>query len=162
MKDILSIPSKLSDALRATFVAPEILSCLLTVVVATRFSHALLWLAQELSPRDFGGKATFLGVPITLLVCTYVMSSGLLQPVGRRKDLVAWPGYWRLKLRVWVALAYSTLALLTFFVGWYIYQATPNRQLGAGLTLGGLLVSATSLVTVALARIQLPDVMDGQ
>jgi hypothetical protein len=75
---------------------------------------------------------------------------------------VTWPHYWRLKLRIWIALTYCSLGLLTFIIGWYVYEATPLRTLGAGLVLGATLVSLASLATVAFARIQLPDAMDGQ
>jgi hypothetical protein len=152
--------SRSLEALRAVVISPEALAIVASIALAILWPEAIVWICEQFEPSDYGGRLALLGIPIALLVPTYSFSYGLLNPGDSRTELKKWPEYWRLKLRIWVALWYSSLSVVAFFVGW---AAVEHRApiLGTTLMLSSLLTSSVCLLSVGIARLQLRDALDG-
>src|SRR5262249_33175064 len=95
----------------------------------------------------FGAAA----VPIPFVAASYQIGGDIISPQGVRRVLLDWPDYLMLKHRVVLALIFCVVGLGLGIAGAFAigsYQST----FGANLIFSGVLVSATSLGTVALAK----------
>lgn len=101
-----------------------------------------------------------LGLPFFLLALTYKFSRNLLKAGGKRRILVEWPDYWKLRVVIRVALGFGAASCAAIVVGWLLVQQGYIVG-GATTMLAALTVSSITLATVALAEIDEQDILDG-
>lgn len=148
-----------SEVLRAVFISPE-LAIALAVALGVRFAATdAETLAARLTSLDTSSALTLLGLPLSLVVGSYALGQGVLHPEQGRQELVAWPNYWRLKTRVWIAISYSIGGVVVFWFGLYLIWKGWTR-LGTPLSAAGLTGACVALGTVAIAAFRVREILD--
>lgn len=151
---------RVTEYVRATIVSPE--SLVLIALFALAWSQPAVFKAVGATLRDIeAGLAWSIAVaPSVLLGLCYKQSRKLTRPKGRRSELVEWPDYWRLLVRIYVALGMSGLAAALMFVSLYLVHFG-STFLGGFAAVTSVTIAATSLATVALAQFKLEAYLDG-
>lgn len=74
-------------------------------------------------------------------------------------DLYEWPDYWRLKLRVFVSLAFSVMAFACIFFGWIFKQHFSDGVLGflVAISIGVALIDVGCLLFAAFVLKEITD-----
>jgi hypothetical protein len=138
------------DLLRAVFISPEVLTALVPFAVLLYWREPASFFTDHFS-SDI--KATFgVGVvPLGLMVASYKLGGDILSPQGARRILLDWPDYYMLKNRVVLALIFCGISLGLGIAG--AFGVVKYKSIiGATLIFAGILSSAASLATVAVAR----------
>ncbi len=151
---------RFADWLRIIFWSPEFASILIVAGVTYKWPQLLHRIGKYFIVDELGIETSILSLPIILTVATYKMGRDLLNPEDKREILTEWPEYWLLKNRVRAALAFSAGSCVGFIVGWFLIQEG-EVEIGAATSMASILVGAFSLVTVAMAKIDGRDVLDG-
>lgn len=150
------------ECLRVILVSPEIAVALLVLLLAIRYPETLVALSRLLrSPQLDASTLVLLGIPSSLVIGTYSLGIRVLRPGAGRNVLIQWPDYWQLRVRVFVAFGYAVAGLVGWIAGWYCVQLE-MPIFGVALALGSVLVAAISFASVAIARIMVREVLDGQ
>lgn len=148
------------EASRVLLLSPELVAALAVITISVWLPSPLAAVGEFFVAADAGVAATLLCAPTAVAVATYHFGTKLLRPDNGRNLLVEWPGYWRLRLRIRVALAFNAIGLLGWFVGWVLLRVGHPLS-GATVGLMSLAMSLVSLCSVALANQDLGDILDG-
>ncbi len=145
------------EFLRAFFISPEILVGSLPFVISSYWPEPATFAAQQIA-SDIKWAWGIAAIPLGLLATTYSFGSEILSPAGEKKALLAWPDYWTLKLRVLIALGFCILGFAFVVCG--IYMVTDHNLVwGATIITSGLLLAATALASVALAKWTIREIL---
>jgi hypothetical protein len=131
------------EVLRAVFISPEIVAGSLPFVLSFYWSEPATFTVEQLASDAMWVVGTA-AIPLTLLAATYSFGSEILSPSGPKKVLLSWPDYWKLKMRVVVALGFCFLGFMFVLCGAYMVQHQ-NPVWGATTTISGLLTPASAL-----------------
>ena len=145
--------------LRAALFSVETVVALFTLAMFLLAPDYIVDLVDPLFSIDPPGVLAILAVPYLLTATTWKLAEGLLRPVTNCGALLGWPDYWRLALRVRVALLFSVAGAVSSTSGWILYRSI-DRFAGASISVAGFLVPGVSLVTVALAKLVSRDILD--
>ena len=150
---------KLVDFLRAALVSPELFAALAAAFLTQVFRQDVATLAPKLASVDVGVALTLLGLPLGLIGGTFALGNKVLHPPAGRDILLEWQQYWRLKLRVWLAVAFSVCGAAAFWIGLYlVWRSHPVS--GATVGLAGLAAALTALGTIAVASFTVREALD--
>lgn len=142
--------NRIAEFLRAFIISPEMLAGCAPFAISIYWQEPANFAAQQLASDAKWALGTS-AIPIGLLAAAYAFGSDVLSPAGTKKALLAWPGYWKLKMRVLVALGYCLLGFVLVVCGVYwVEHESPTW--GANLAIAGVLCAASALASVALAR----------
>lgn len=98
--------------------------------------------------------------PVPATVQTYRIGLEILNPDGHKDTLVSWPGYWSLKARVQASLVYSSAGAIGWWCG--LMAVIMNHVAsGAALAIAGIVINLSTLAAVALAKMELKDIIAG-
>ena len=141
---------KFIEFLRAVFISPELVAGGLPFVISFYWPEPATFVGQQFASdaKWALGTAT---IPLGLLATTYAFGTDILSPSGSKKVVLLWPDYWKLKMRVVVALGFCLLGFICGILGVYLILHQ-NFVWGATIVIAGLLLSAAALASVALAK----------
>ena len=138
------------DLLRAAVISPEVIALLVPFAVNFYWPEPAVFFAEQCA-KDikwaFGASA----ISIPFVAAAYQIGGEIISPHGARRLLLDWPDYPMLKCRVVLALTFCVLGLALGIAGAFAIGSYKS-EFGANLIFSGLLASATSLGTVALAK----------
>ena len=152
--------NKIIDTLRATFISFE-LAALLAVCLVFPFISAIVDRAASATLRaDLGAVLTLLGIPLALAIASYSLVKEILYPTAEyRKVLVAWPGYWRLRMRCIVGLIWAAGGVVGAWTGILMLHLDQKRS-GVFVIAATFAASLVSLISLIAARFAGPDILD--
>jgi hypothetical protein len=152
---------KLKDAIRFIAISPEILSALLVFSVAYFWPEAIEFFAKFVSVAEASTASVIIGAPLAMVIGGYRLGFNLLNPSEQKRTLKQWPGYWMIRNRVIFSLVVGTTGLIGTVVAYFLANN--------GLKFQGTLViaicwavAATSVATVAYARMSLHDALNAK
>lgn len=141
---------RIAEVLRVVFISPEFLAGSIPFAISSYWPEPANFAAQLLA-SDTKWALGMAAIPIGLLVGTYGFASDVLSLSGAKKAILAWPDYWKLKMRVLVALGYCIVGF-GFVIGG-VYSVAHHRLVwGATTAISGALCAAGAIASVALAR----------
>ncbi|MDI6727792.1 MAG: hypothetical protein QMD44_02550 [Thermodesulfovibrionales bacterium] len=143
--------NRLTDILRMVTLSPELLIALATIAIHKTMPSAGNLALALLNSDHKWAVGIVVVIPITLLVSCYQLGTEILSPQGKRKVLLEWPDYWRLKYRVVYALAVCAIALFASLIG-YLLVLNRKSPAAAMLIIGAWAVAATTTASLALAK----------
>ena len=143
----------IGEFVRAVLVSPEVLIGALPFAISSYWPEPANF-ASEIVMSDT--KWT-LGMGIILLVGTYGLAWDVLSPSESKKAILSWPDYWKLKMRIYVALGYCIVGIILIMAGVYMI-AHEIILWGATIAISGILCGATALATVAIARLTIREI----
>lgn len=148
---------KLIEFLRVVFISPEMVASGLPFVISFYWPEPATFVGQQfVSDAKWAfGAAT---IPLGLLATTYAFGTDILSPSGVKKAVLLWPEYWKLKMRVIVALGFCLLGFIYGMLGVYLVLHQ-NLVWGATIVIAGLFLSAASLASVALAKWAIREIL---
>lgn len=149
--------NRILEFLRAVIISPEMLAGCLPFVVSPYWPEPANFAAQQLA-SDTKWAFSIAAIPLGLLAATYAFGSDILSPTGGKKALLAWPDYWKLKMRIVVAFGYCLLGCALIVCGVYLV-AHQIPVWGANLAIAGVLCAAAALASVALARLNIREIV---
>ncbi|MDN5941074.1 MAG: hypothetical protein L0H94_04235 [Nitrospira sp.] len=149
--------SRILEFLRAVIISPEMLAGCLPFVVSSYWPEPANFAAQQLA-SDTKWAFSIAAIPLGLLAATYASGSDILSPTGGKKALLAWPDYWKLKMRIVVAFGYCLLGCALTICGVY-FVAHQSPVWGGTLAIAGVLCAAAALASVALARLTIREII---
>jgi hypothetical protein len=135
----------ISEALRAVFISPEIVAGSLPFLISFYWSEPATFTAQQLASD-------------TKWALGYSFGSEILSPSGTKKVLLSWPDYWKLKMRILVALGFCLLGFVFVLCGVYMVPRQ-NPVWGATIAMSGLFTAAAALASVALAKWSIREIL---
>ena len=141
---------RILDLFRATLISPEIVALLFVSAVLVYWPEPALFFTQQFVADikwAFGAAV----LPVGFLVASYQIGGEILSPQGTRRLLLDWPDYPMLKSRVVLALIFCCVGLALGMAGAFLVGRYKS-VVGTALIFSGVLLSATSLSTVALAK----------
>ena len=150
---------RLRELLRAVFISPEVL---VTGIIALGAAFVPSWVRSAGSAflsGDVPNVLAVLGAPFALVMAAYTLSGSVLRPHGERTVLRTWSEYWRLRLRVVVALGYTLVGSIAVTVGWVLFKAHWELT-GSAVSLAGAGIAAVAVATIAHARQDVEDIVD--
>lgn len=145
------------EFLRAVFISPEILAGSLPFAISLYWSEPATFAAQQLA-SDTKWAFGIAVIPLTLLAAIYSFGSDILSPSGVKRVLLSWPDYWKLKVRIVVAMGFCFLGFILVLCGAYMVLHQ-NPVWGAATAISGLLTSASALASVALAKWRIREIL---
>jgi hypothetical protein len=149
--------NRVLEFLRAVIISPEMLAGCLPFMVSSYWPEPANFAAQQLA-SDTKWAIGIAAIPIGLLAATYAFGSDALSPTGHKKALLDWPDYWKLKMRIVVAFGYCLLGFAFIVCGVYLV-AHESPVWGANLAIAGVLCAAAALASVALARLNIREII---
>ena len=156
---MVSSTNRLREFVRAAFVSPEAVWIAVVLLGATMVPQWLLKAGAALLTGEVVIVVAVLGGPFAFVGAAYRLSGSVLRPHGDRAVLRSWPDYWRLRLRVMVALAYTFTGAIAVTLGWIIYKSG-SPLFGSVVSLCGGGVTAIALATIAHAKQDVEDIID--
>ena len=145
------------DVFRAILISPEVLALALPFAINLYWPDPALFFAQQ-SSADIKWAFGAAVVPVAFIAASYQIGGDIISPQGTRRVILDWPDYHMLKNRIVLALFFCVLGLALGIAGAFAigrYQSA----VGATMVFSGLLVSATSLATVSLAKWKLRELL---
>ncbi len=141
---------KLGEFLRVVFISPELVAGGLPFVISFYWPEPATLVGQQFASdaKWALGAAT---IPLGLLATVYAFGTDILSPSGAKKAVLSWPDYWKLKMRLVVALGFCLLGFICGMLGVYLVLHE-NLVWGATIVIAGLFLSAASLASVAFAK----------
>jgi hypothetical protein len=101
-----------------------------------------------------------MAMPVAMLVYIWKVGFDVLNPPDKKEALVLWPGYWRLRLTVYIAIGWAVVGVLTCMLGLYLANELVG-PLGPAICFTSIVVVAVSAVSVAMAKFVQRDVLAG-
>lgn len=150
------------EVMRVTIISPEMAIAVTIGGAAARWPKVFSMLAGMVRFERIDTSVLALAAaPTALVVAAYKCTDEILRPNDEaRRVLANWPGYLTLKTAAIVGILFAAAGELAWAVGLGMLQF--NRPVaGAAIALGGLAVSVVAVSTLALARIQVRDIVDG-
>jgi hypothetical protein len=129
----------------------------LPFVVSFYWPEPATFVGQQLASDNKWALATAT-IPLGLLATTYAFGTDILSSSGANKVLLSWPEYWKLKMRVLVALGFCLVGFVGGMLGVYLVLHQ-NLVWGATITVAGMLLSASALASVALAKWAIREIL---
>ena len=148
---------RILDLIRAVLISPEVLVGLIPFLLLAYWPEPAVFLTEQIAGDLKWGFGAVMA-PITFMAVAYQLGSDVLSPQGTRRALLDWPDYPMLKGRVLLTLATCIVGALLAGVGLYMV-ARSKSVFGSTLILAGVLASATSLATVALAKWKIREIV---
>jgi hypothetical protein len=145
------------EIFRAVFISPEAVAASLPFAILLYSSEPATFAAQQLA-SDIKWAIGTAVIPLGMLVTTYAFGSEILSPSGVKKALLVWPDYWKLKMRIVIALGFCLLGFIFVICGVYMV-AHQNLVWGATNVIAGLLSAASALASVALAKWNIREIL---
>lgn len=145
------------EFLRAVFISPEIVAGGLPFAISFYWPEPATFAGHQLASDTKLALGTA-SIPLGLLATTYAFGSDILSPSGAKKALLSWPEYWRLKMRLVVALGFCLLGFICGMFGVYLVLHQ-NLVWGATMIIAGVLLSASALASVALAKWAIREIL---
>lgn len=152
--------TKALDLVRAVLISAETAAALAVVAIANLWPRGLQVVGEFFATAEPAVMATLFCAPVVVIVAMYGLGTKLLRPEKGRDVLVGWPDYWRLRLRVRVALVFGVVGCLGWFLGWVLLRLGQILW-GTTIALASLTVALVALASVALAQHDLGDILDG-
>lgn len=149
--------NRILEFFRAVIISPEMLAVCLPFVVSSYWPEPANFAAQQLA-SDTKWAFSIAAIPLGLLATTYAFGSDILSPTGGKKVLLAWPDYWKLKMRIVVAFGYCLLGCGLIVCGVY-FVTHQNPVWGGNLAIAGVLCASAALASVALARLTIREIV---
>lgn len=149
---------KLLDIVRMLLISPELVAGLAVVAINSMSASIGNIVLSLLSSDQKWALGLIGGVPMTLLVTCYKLGTDILSPQGKRKVLLEWPEYWRLKYRVVYSLVVCVMALIAGVVG-FLFILNEKSEVAAMLIIGAWAVAATSTASIALAKWRIREIL---
>jgi len=147
----------INEFLRVVFISPEMLVGILPYAISFYWEEPATFAAQLFVTDNKWVFATA-ATPLALLAATYSFGSEILSPAGAKKELLVWPDYWKLKMRVIVALGFCLFGCILALGGAYMVQHEKIIW-GATTVVSGLLTAAAALASVALAKWNIREIL---
>ncbi len=147
---------RILDLFRATLMSPEVVAFLFPFAFLFYWPEPALFFTQQFVADikwAFGAAA----VPAGFMVASYNIGGEIISPQGTRRLLLDWPDYPMLKSRVVLALVFCGVGLALGLAGAFLVGRYKSA-VGTTLIFSGLLSSATSLASVALAKWKVREV----
>lgn len=152
---------KLKDVIRFIAISPETLSALLVFSISYFWPETIEFFAKFVSVAEASTVSVIIGVPLAMVIGGYSLGFDLLNPSEHKRTLKQWPGYWMIRNRVIFSLVVGTIGLVGTVVAYFLANN--------GLKYHGTLViaicwavSASSVATVAYARMSLHDALNAK
>jgi hypothetical protein len=138
------------DVIRAFLVSPEVIALVLPFAVDFYWPEPAVFFAEQCATDmkwAFGAAA----IPLAFIAATYQIGGEIIAPHGARQAILDWPDYSMLKNRIVLGLVFCILGLALGIAGAFVVGHYKSR-VGATMIFSGLLVSATALASVGLAK----------
>ncbi|HJX09068.1 MAG TPA: hypothetical protein VJ733_01040 [Candidatus Binatia bacterium] len=145
------------DLFRAILISPEVIALVLPFAVGLYWPEPAVFFAEQFSADikwAFGAAA----IPVAFIAASYQIGGEIISPQGTRRVLLDWPDYSMLKNRIVLALIFCALGLVLVIAGAFTIGSYKS-SFGATMIFSGLLVSATSLATVGLAKWKIRELL---
>lgn len=152
--------TRTADTVRAIVLSFEFVA-VAVVILALRAMPVLVDKAVAVLLRaDLGTVLTLLGLPVAIAGFAYTVVKEVLH-LGepQRHTLIAWPGYWRLKMRCTLGLVWTGIGVVGVWVG-MIALHLGYGALGVVAIAATFAASVASLVSLVSARFTAPDILD--
>ncbi len=152
---------RLLDIARLYLISPEVLVLALSYAVLVFYPKPLSLFGSEIVRE--GSVVQYIALlPIGLLGVSYGLLKDILRPVEGDKNrlLYEWPDYWRLKFRVFSALAFCLAASMVGLGFWVFKTSIAPCLLGAGF-IAAIAVALVSTVTLALGYLRHREILQG-
>lgn len=138
------------DLLRTIIVSPEVIVALIPIAVAGIWPVPANLVAFEIA-NDVKWGIGLTMAPVTFVIAAYTLGTEVLSPHGTRRTILDWPDYPMLKSRVLLTVGFCLFGFILCVGG--LYAIVQHKSaFGGTLLFSGLLSSAVSLATLALAR----------
>lgn len=145
------------DVCRLVFISPEALVAVAVVGLAVAWPDAVIFFSRFVGSTDPAIVVGIIMVPPALIVAAYKIGESLLR-YAADTGLVKWKGYWRLRYRANFSGVVCVINFFSTFTAWYLVHRGMGL-LGTSLMLGGWGMSGASIISLALARIKLRDII---
>ena len=144
---------------RVVLVSGEGLWIGVTVLLWIYAPHALQVVGKKFSNDEVWKM--LLAVPPAILVWSLTTSTNVLFPArnGSNNALLKWPSYWKLKLRVVIAIAWCTVGCLSSLIIFFFRDELLATQNGA-IFLAGIGVSLFAAGSMWLASINIRELTE--
>ncbi len=143
------------------------------VIISFEFLTALLFFLFYNYFEDFFSQIgkNFLGsgditniiyaIPTALIVASIKFASDLLTPLKDKSNniLYEWPDFWKLKMRVWIAISISIFAGIVSIASISLNGIIKDSTL-ACLFFGGIAVSGVAVFSEIIAKFKLREILD--
>ena len=141
---------KLIDILRMIIISPEMAVSLIFILIDRLPLKAGEIILSILGSDQKWAAGAIILIPVTLLVSCYKLGTKILSPKGKRKILLEWPGYWRLKYRVVFSQIVCIASLIASILGFFLVIEERSSR-ATMLIIGAWAVAATSVASIANA-----------
>jgi len=148
---------KIKDTLRFIFISPELLLGLALYVILIIYP-ALIDFTKQFVVMD--KREWFAGIAISLIYFNYKYTESILNPKDDdiRKTLKKFPGYWKIKNRLYFSIFLSIVCFLASLISLY-YYLEKDSSLAIVILLLAYAVSLTTSFTIALVNLSLKDII---
>ena len=156
-----TLKNRIVDTARALFISPEVAAALAIGSLALFFPTISRVVGSKVLTAELGLLTTLQSAPVVLTVATWYLGKDLLNPnEQQRKELVGWSQYWRLVLRIRIALIWGVIGIMFTAIGIVAALAGRPRMTIAAIAIG-IAIAAVGTVTTALAAMTSKDILDG-
>lgn len=153
--------NRVADMMRHFFVSPEVLGVL--AVWATFFtSPSTFDFPYKLLTDGTAFGLSAAGIALLCLGFCYREGFAILDPSGVGSVLLEWPGYFMLKNRLITAMFWCVASIAGALAATWLVASGIAATAGAALLVSALLAAAISVVSVALARIRIREILQSK
>jgi hypothetical protein len=151
---------RITDALRTIVVSLETTACFVIaalLAISPEF-FATVGGAIKVSEKVWEYVPV---IPLAIFPWSALEAKAVLFPAApsQNRKLRDWPHYWRLKLRVLIALLWAGIAALCAIYVWMFRTDLTASTIGAGF-LGALAVSLITAVSLWLAAVRVKEIVE--
>lgn len=143
--------------MRVVFISPEMVAGGLPFAVSFYWSEPATFAGQQLA-LDAKWAWGIASIPLGMLATTYAFGSDILSPSGAKKALLSWPDYWKLKMRLVVAMGFCLFGFICGVFGVYLILHE-SFIWGATTVAAAVLSSASALASVAFAKWAIREIL---
>jgi len=138
------------DYFRLALISPELVAALAVVGIFNYWPEPFEFGTVQLS-SDVKWSLGAALLPLAMLATCYQMGTDLLSPAGKRTVLLNWPDYPMFKRRIVFTLINCVIGFCLVLLGVF-FVAKAKAVWGTMLIVAGLVSSAISLASIALAK----------
>jgi len=148
------------ELLRIVVISPELLLVLVILGLAEYYPLPLSKIGSKIKTDQELWKYLPV-IPTTILVWALAQTKDILFPHGSssNRELLDWPLYWKLKLRVVVSLSIIMLSIISSLAVWFFKNEVSDLRIGVVFCISAL-VSVIVAVTIWLAVVMIRQITD--
>lgn len=141
--------SKLIEILRVVLISPEALLAFLVYISGYLFPQVYEIIGDSLFVQNNGQEKVVFGFLTPLLAIDFPLMYKMFFPQNKNEVFLNWPGFWRLKIRVWFSFFVCCISIFSVVIVWIFRAHIGLKYLGL---LYSICIVATAMTVVTMIK----------